>query len=185
MTVIHSTISNNSTIGWGGGIANYCTLRIGDSTISANNATRSGGGIGLFGGSMALSYTTIAANTGAIANLGGTSTVTGTLIANSTGFSNCSGPYPLSQGYNLDSDGSCGLATPTDISNTNPQLGALADNGGATQTMALLPGSPAIDHGGTRANGCPAADQRGMPRPDEVGDTGTCDIGAYESQGVQ
>jgi len=48
------------------------------------------------------------------------------------------------------------------------------DNGGSTQTMALLPGSPAID-AGNNAN-CPVADQRGVTRPQGDG----CDIGAYE-----
>ena len=43
-------------------------------------------------------------------------------------------------------------------------------------TIALPPGSPAIDHGGTSANGCPATDQRGVPR--SLG--GRCDVGAYE-----
>jgi hypothetical protein len=54
------------------------------------------------------------------------------------------------------------------------------------QAMALQSGSPAIDHGGTAATGCPATDQRGLPPPDpQDGALGQCDIGAYESQGVQ
>ena len=56
----------------------------------------------------------------------------------------------------------------------NPQLGPLADNGGPTLTMALLPGSPAIDAG--TALGAPATDQRGVPRPQGAG----VDIGAFE-----
>jgi hypothetical protein len=56
----------------------------------------------------------------------------------------------------------------------NPLLGALANDGGRTQTMALLPGSPAIDATSTN---CPATDQRGVTR------NATCDIGAYESRG--
>src|ERR1700722_17938030 len=50
-------------------------------------------------------------------------------------------------------------------------LGELADNGGRTQTVPLLAGSPAIDHG---VLGCPASDQRGYAR------VGTCDSGAFE-----
>jgi len=65
-----------------------------------------------------------------------------------------------------------------------PLLGALAGNGGPTQTQALQTGSPAIDHGGTATVGCPSTDQRGMARPDEAGDNGNCDMGAYESRGV-
>ncbi|MGE5281851.1 MAG: choice-of-anchor Q domain-containing protein [Chloroflexota bacterium] len=56
----------------------------------------------------------------------------------------------------------------------NPLLGALADNGGETETMALTAGSPAID-GGDAAR-CPATDQRGVSRPQ----AGGCDIGAFE-----
>lgn len=53
-------------------------------------------------------------------------------------------------------------------------LSPLADNGGPTQTMALLPGSPAIN-AGTNAT-CTEIDQRGIERPQ--GDN--CDLGAYE-----
>lgn len=56
----------------------------------------------------------------------------------------------------------------------DPLLGTLADNGGSTQTMALLEGSPAINAG----TGCPTFDQRGATR------TGNCDIGAYEFGGT-
>jgi hypothetical protein len=49
---------------------------------------------------------------------------------------------------------------------------ALADNGGATQTMAVTAGSPARDGG----SNCLARDQRGIARPQGAG----CDIGAYE-----
>jgi hypothetical protein len=56
----------------------------------------------------------------------------------------------------------------------DPLLGALADNGGPTQTRALNTGSPAIDAGNSGA--CPATDQRGVSRPQGGG----CDIGAYE-----
>ena len=54
-------------------------------------------------------------------------------------------------------------------------LGTLADNGGPTQTMALLAGSVAIDAGDDLS--CPATDQRGVLRPQGA----HCDIGAYES----
>jgi hypothetical protein len=53
----------------------------------------------------------------------------------------------------------------------------LADNGGATETHALLPGSQAIDRGG---GVCPATDQRALTRPAGP----ACDIGAYESEGA-
>jgi hypothetical protein len=58
----------------------------------------------------------------------------------------------------------------------NPLLAPLGDNGGPTQTMALLPGSPAIDAGRT-GTGIPSTDQRGLPRGARP------DIGAFEVQG--
>jgi hypothetical protein len=57
---------------------------------------------------------------------------------------------------------------------TDPKLGPLADNGGPTLTVALLPGSPAIDAGNTSL--APATDQRGVPRPFSL----AADIGAFE-----
>lgn len=56
-------------------------------------------------------------------------------------------------------------------------VNTLADNGGPTRTLALKPGSPAINgvvYGAP--NGCPAKDQRGIERPPEA----VCDIGAIE-----
>ena len=52
-------------------------------------------------------------------------------------------------------------------------IGPLADNGGPTQTHALLEGNRGID---AATDPCPAVDQRGVSRP--VG--GACDVGAYE-----
>ena len=78
-----------------------------------------------------------------------------------------------SAGHNLASDRSCPFRLPSDLQNTNPLLGPLANNGGPTDTLALLPGSPAINAGGSV--GCPATDQRGVPRP-----PGHCDIGAFQ-----
>ncbi len=59
-------------------------------------------------------------------------------------------------------------------------LGPLADNGGPTQTLALLPGSPAIDAGDDAL--CPSTDQRGEIRPQDGNNDGLakCDIGAFE-----
>jgi hypothetical protein len=62
----------------------------------------------------------------------------------------------------------------------NPLLGPLQNNGGSTQTMALLPGSPAIGHAdNTKA---PATDQRGATRLDKAGET--TDMGAFELIGT-
>jgi hypothetical protein len=86
-----------------------------------------------------------------------------------------------SQGHNLvgNKTGCTVTATTGDLFGTgaspiNPQLGPLANNGGTTQTHALLSGSPAINAGDSA--GCPATDQRGIARPQGV----ACDIGAHE-----
>jgi hypothetical protein len=86
-----------------------------------------------------------------------------------------------SQGHNLIgiTDGSSGW-TATDLTGSvasplNALLGPLANNGGPTQTVALLPGSPAIDAGGDTG---PSTDQRGLPRPSGL----HFDIGAFEYQ---
>src|SRR5690606_21315726 len=82
----------------------------------------------------------------------------------------------ISLGYNLSSDATCNLVHVTDRPSTALMLGALADDGGPTRTMALLAGSVAVD-GGT----CEkiTTDQREFLRP-----AGNCDIGAYEYAAV-
>ena len=111
----------------------------------------------------------------------GTVTVTlrNSIIANSTSGGNCSDTVP-NGGNNLDDGATCGWGLLNgSMSNTNPRLGALKNNGGSTQTMALLLGSPAIDGVTYNApNGCPSTDQRGTIRP--IG--ARCDIGAYEAR---
>jgi hypothetical protein len=72
----------------------------------------------------------------------------------------------------------------THATRIDPRLGALGDNGGSTQTHALLPGSPAIDAGDPAAtagvSGVPLHDQRGAPWTRVYG--GRIDIGAFEVQ---
>jgi hypothetical protein len=55
----------------------------------------------------------------------------------------------------------------------DPQIGALADNGGPAETYAVPARSPAQ---GKDSSGCPAADERGQPRPTP------CTAGAFEPQ---
>ncbi len=75
-----------------------------------------------------------------------------------------------------DNDHTCAAT----ITIADPLLAELADNGGPNHTMALQPGSPALDAG--NADTCPDADQRGVSRPADGDEDGTaqCDMGAYE-----
>jgi hypothetical protein len=91
-----------------------------------------------------------------------------------------------SQGNNLigNTSGAVGFGG-TDILGRSPLLGPLQDNGGQTDTHALLSRSPAIDKG-TNA-GCPRTDQRGKARPmDGNGDgKARCGIGSFEKKEVR
>jgi len=87
-----------------------------------------------------------------------------------------------SYGYNVSSDDGGGYLNGTgDQINTNPLLGPLQNNGGATFTHQLLPGSPAIDTGDPNFTPPPFYDQRG-PGFDRVRN-GRVDIGSFEVQG--
>ncbi len=170
----------------GGGIYNESsTLRLVNSTVSDNS------GLGIWNISFSenavtqLINSTVSNNTaqnitaGGIQNDFGSVTLTNTIVANQTSGADCAGVV-TSNGYNLDSDGSC-VGTASDQT-ADPLLGPLQNNGGPTETHALLPGSPAIDAGDNST--CPDVDQRGEPRPaDGDGDsTAVCDIGAFEHQ---
>lgn len=81
----------------------------------------------------------------------------------------------------LDDDGSCAQAcSPSsclNLDNTPVRLAPLADNGGPTETHAIIPGQPPVDAVDSGRNPCPAVDQRGEARPAGAG----CDIGAFEA----
>jgi hypothetical protein len=166
-------------------------LFVSNSTISSNSAVVRGGGILSPINSVVIIHSTIVSNSAyEIGNEGGGNfyggplTIGDSIIANSLAGSDCNPTSaPISEGYNLDSDGTCNLTNPTDLPNTNPMLGVLQDNGGPTTplgpapTHALLLGSPAIDHIPTDA--CKYSyDQRDIIRPQGS----ACDIGAFELQ---
>jgi len=203
-TVSGSTAGGGTVGGDGGGLANSAggTLVLVDSTVSGNragsasNSAGDGGGI-VNAGTMLLANCTISGNSGGdggdgmvdgkgggIANTGPSAIVKNTLIAGNSIAGDCDGTL-TSQGYNLIQDvGNCTIIGDMtgNIMGQDPQLGPLQDNDGATNTQALLAGSPAIDagnpHGCVDANGeALATDQRGAPRV--VG--ARCDIGAYEA----
>jgi hypothetical protein len=144
-------------------------------TLAFNWASGGGGGEGGAGGTSGTAgpgYPGPAGSSGVGAG-GGISGgfLINTLLATNGG--NCSGSV-TDGGHNLSSDGTCNFTNIGSMNNTDPKLGPLANNGGPTLTMALLPGSPAIDAGNTSL--APATDQRGFPRPAGL----AADIGAFE-----
>ena len=195
--VNNSTISYNSSTLNGGGIVNHsiggtATLRMTNSTVAHNEAADFGGGIDSFatGGranvflnAVTVAYNDANSNGDGVSQGGGlqrgdsagTFSVDNSLIAHNTAIAgpDCAG-YPFaSGGYNLRSTATdcTGFTASGDIVRANPRVGDLAQNGGATETIALLNRSPAIGAGGPDS---PDADQRGVLRD------ASPDIGAYE-----
>ncbi|MFN8530714.1 MAG: choice-of-anchor Q domain-containing protein [Anaerolineae bacterium] len=154
LTLVDSTVSGN-TAAQGAGVYIGGESLIANSTIAGNNASGSGSGVFIAESTGTIQITlrnaTIARNQGInSAGLVTTSraaliTAYNSLFAENEG-GNCLVPAIVSGGHNLSSDSTCtGLTAAGDQNGINPLLGPLADNGGSTQTMALLPGSPAID----------------------------------------
>ena len=162
-----------------------------------------GGGLELYGGGLVMQNVTIAGNSvrdgnGGLAGYGAGLTIpqeptdpidpldiVNTVVAGNTATEvektgQCYEPIP-SAGHNLEQQEPAGeprcFETATDLI-ADPHLGPLTDNGGETDTLALLTGSPAFN--AADAAKCPATDQRGLPRPS----LGGCDIGAFEVQPV-
>jgi CSLREA domain-containing protein len=177
MTLLNSTLSGNYSYASGGGIYNWIgTTSLFNATITDNYADAdlngSGGGGGVSntdGGGFNFVNSIIAGNHETLGH------------SHDVVYGDCAGTI-TSQGnsiiYLYDS-GSCTINGSFAL--TNPLLGPLANNGGATKTHALLKGSPAIDTG--NAGGCTDSlgapitrDQRGFARPFGA----RCDIGAYE-----
>ncbi|MCB0048646.1 MAG: Ig-like domain repeat protein, partial [Caldilinea sp.] len=199
VTITNGSLVQGNSAGSGAGIYNYlnAVLTIRESAVTSNTAVASSGGSIYNWGAATVENSTFAANranSGSAIYSGGVLTVTNSTIANS-GMTSGSGIYNSGMFYlrnsliatgngvecinagtfaaninNLVADGTCSAAF-----SGNPLLGPLGAYGGSTQTIPLLPGSPAIDAGDAAT--CLATDQRG------IGRVGTCDIGAFESQG--
>ena len=188
--------SNSAAQGQGGGIYNSGTLTLVNSTVSGNSAAQ-GGGIYNEDGITNLFNVTIT-NNQADDKSGGQGVGGGIFNSNKGTFNfqnsilagnfetldfvstpgECDGTIN-SIGSNLMTMADCTVSGSAPIIG-NPNLGPLKNNGGPTQTHALLAGSPAIDAGNT--GGCRdefgvllTTDQRGINRP-----ASGCDIGAFE-----
>ena len=188
-TILRSTISNNVSNDVGGGIRLLSNAEITNSTLSGNVSNGwFGGALFLTDGVLNMVNSTVANNVappwanavvfvGTFGDSSATLNLANSIVAdnNATG---CflapfgAGPVAInSMGNNVFSDGTCFPVGSDQVVGASG-LGALSDNGGPTQTQALLPGSPAIDAANNAL--CPADDQRGVARD------AFCDVGAYE-----
>ncbi|MFO0823891.1 MAG: choice-of-anchor Q domain-containing protein [Gemmataceae bacterium] len=175
VTITNSTFTNNTVQGGtghqngqglGGAIFNLNgSLTVLNATLSGNQASSGGRGIFSLADGTGQSSTVIINNS--IIGQGDTAGEDVTAQAINGGTSNTSGTNNLIRRQS----GFSGNI----VSTANPMLSPSGNYGGPTQTLALLPGSPAIDVG--NSSGAPTTDQRGKAR------VGSVDIGAFESQG--
>jgi predicted outer membrane repeat protein len=193
LVITATTFSNNAAPGAGAIQSDGSTLTLTNDTFAGNTATKGlGGAIALFGNGGTMTNCTFANNQSsggsgyfdaALAG-GDTFTIQNTLFANNTtqdeySAMQCSDSatgtgdlqWPKTHVVGTAADTPC----VTGITFADPQLGALADNGGPTQTLFPATASPAAGIG----TNCPSTDQRGQPRPS----TG-CTAGAVELAGA-
>jgi hypothetical protein len=195
LAVTGSTLANNFAGDGGGGISGNGTLTVTNSTLAGNSAGF-GGGI-LNAGTLTVINSTLA-NNSAKSNYGGGILNVGDLIAANTlagGNTATHGPDVLNFGkiaaanHNVIQDGSdSGIADGVDGNQVGVAVlldpAGLQDHGGPTPTIALLPGSPALNAGNSElavdATGAPLEfDQRGFGFPRFVG--ASVDVGAWEA----
>jgi CSLREA domain-containing protein len=201
ITMVDSTVSGNMA-GSGGAIwIQSGSSDISNCTISGNVGVDESGAVHNQLGMLTIRSSTITANTSPAAYPGAVVTrgdgAGKTQIYSSIVAGNVNGDVVFikganlfaSLGYNLIGTGNAvsSFNQPGDQTGVlDPLLGPLADNGGPTQTHALLAGSPAINAGDLSAvagsNGVPLYDQRGEPYGRVF--NGRIDIGAFEYQQV-
>lgn len=182
-TISNSTFTRNVSTSTGGGVYNDGTVTVTNSTFVDNIAGSAGGAI-YNNGALNIAGSTIFRNTASFPGGGGlfnnvSATLRNTIVANNTGSAgtNCYGTI-TNGGNNIDSGATCGWASSSgSMSNANPLFAPLGNYGGSTQTMGLLPGSPAYDT--ANPTYCTSTDQRGFSR------FGNCDIGAFELQPIE
>ena len=185
LTVDQSTISGNQT-SFGSSVGNFGVLNLYNSTISRNRSYR-GGSVGNFGLLNLINSTVTeneATNGGGIQSFIGNVILKNSIVADQVDGADCSILHGTvtSGGYNLDSDDSCNLTHPKDISAGQAKLTALQDNGGLTLTHMPLANSDAIDNGEQVT--CNSAPINRLDQRDEVRPQGDhCDTGSVESRG--
>lgn len=187
--ISRSTVADNSARDGGGGIQTNGRVELINATVAGNTVSgkpgKAGAGLNGFGPASQLPA-------GGMANAANYTLVNSIIAGNAyvgaaPVLQNCGGKGEgdpaarfYSMGHNIEDGSSCGLTATGDRANVNPMLAPLADNGGPTPTMALRPGSPAIDAADSAE--CPNDDQRGqMGRADgNIDGVFACDVGAYE-----
>lgn len=200
VAISRSTVSNNGADVAGGGInASSGTLTITNSTISANHSAF-GGALAVTGSAVAITNSTIAGNSSSISGIAGgingSATFKNTILAGNSdtepalpnSLLNCAGTF-TSDGHNLSDDASCAdfFNGPGDLNNTPSGLdpAGLKNNGGPTETIALLSGPGIYSIPLAPVNYCTlpdgttpvATDQRGVVRPQSPSG---CSVGAFE-----
>jgi CSLREA domain-containing protein len=170
VTITGSTISRNTSSAGAINAPVGTSVSISNSTISGNIGTGAGSVAGILGGpNVTVTSSTIYGNTG----IGAFGCKLKNTIVDSCG---SGGGVLASLGHNLAPSSACFSAPgPGDVFTSGFLLGPLQNNGGPTETHALLAGSPAID--AVPPASCTVnTDQRGVARPQGAG----CDIGALE-----
>ncbi|MFO0968633.1 MAG: right-handed parallel beta-helix repeat-containing protein [Gemmataceae bacterium] len=192
VSLTNCTISGNTATVGGGGINSYtANTTMVNCTVSGNQtgASGTGGGVFVHFGSVSLKNVTVSDNTalsggGIYHTANGTLTVGNTIVSGNTATTSPDvfGTINTDNGHNLFGAALSGTTSGTgNVFSDTPGLGALANNGGPTQTMALLSGSAAIDAGSNALiPGGVTTDQRGLARIIN----GTVDIGAFEIQSL-
>jgi len=178
--VATSTFANNTANANGGAISAQ-DADIENSTFNANAAPDGGA---IQAGVVGLSYATLSGNN---ASNNGAAAVTFSVSANANGtiaFGNTpldlAGPAGTSLAGQYNLIGQSAVPVPADTLTCDPQLGALGDNGGPTQTMVPAAGSCVIDAGSSAPP--VAVDQRHFARPATGVAHFRADIGAVETQ---
>jgi hypothetical protein len=160
-----------------GGICDQSSSGITNATLALNSGVNGSGGAGGTAGAGSYQNGTPGASGSPGADGGGIGSahamLINTILSQNAPGGNCFGAVTDS-GHNLSSDSTCSFTATSSMNNTPALLGPLTNNGGPTLSMAILPGSPAIDAGHTAI--APATDQRGFPRPAGA----ASDIGAFE-----